>query len=163
MGHPDDVAGIRGAGVRIPCPGTGGRARRLLWGVVSDFFPVRRLLVILAVLSLPAAAWGWLLEDPAGGVLLLSLVRGGLISLPWVLMADALPGRHFAKLALAVTGVGWLGSGLGTVYWSLALDFWGVDSFFWIVLGEAALLVAVVAPRPGRSPGGAGVDTPPAG
>ena len=135
----------------------------LLWGVVSDFFPVRRLLVILAVLSLPAAAWGWLLEDPEGGVLLLSLVRGGLISLPWVLMADALPGRHFAKLALAVTGVGWLGSGLGTVYWSLALDFWGVDSFFWIVLGEAALLVAVVAPRPGRSPGGAGVDTPPAG
>ena len=119
----------------------------LLWGIASDLIPVRRLLIILAVLSVPAAAWGWLLEDPEGGVLLLSLLRSGLISLPWALMADALPGRHFAKLALGVTFVGWLGSGLGTVYWSWALDFWGVDSFFWIVLGEAALLAAAGQPH----------------
>ena len=78
-------------------------------------------------------------------------------------MADALPGRHFAKLALAVTGVGWLGSGLGTVYWSLALDFWGVDSFFWIVLVEAGALAGVVGLRPGRSPVNLGAGPPPVG
>lgn len=124
----------------------------LLWGVASDFVPVRRLLVILAVLSLPAAGWIWLFDDPKGGSLLLSLVRGGLISLPWVLMADVLPRRHFAKLALVVILVGWLGSGLGPVYWGLAQDLWGVGSFFWIVLAEAVVLAALGTLCPGRSP-----------
>ena len=120
----------------------------LVWGVAADFFPVRRLLIILAVLSLPAAGWGWLLDDPEGGVLLLSLVGGGLVSLPWVLMAELLPGRHFAKLALGLTWVGLLGRMLGPLYWGSALAVWGVDSFFWIVLVEAGLLAAVVACRP---------------
>ena len=105
----------------------------LLWGIASDFFSVRRLLVFLAVLSLPALGWSWAFDDPEGGALL-ALVRGGLISLPWVLMAEVLPIRHFAKLALGVILVGWLGSGLGPVYWGLAQDLWGAGSFFWIVL-----------------------------
>ena len=132
----------------------------LLWGIAADFFPVRRLLIILAVLSLPAAAWGWLLEDPEGGALLLSLVRGGLISLPWVLMADVLPVRHFAKLALAVTWVGLLSASLGTIYWGWALDFWGVGAFFWVVLAEAIVLTAVVAWRPRWSPVSPGEGPP---
>ena len=135
----------------------------LLWGIASDFFPVRQLLIILAVLSLPAAAWGWLMNDPEGGALLLSLVRGGLISLPWVLMAEVLPVRHFAKLALGVTLVGWFGSGLGPIYWGWALDFWGVDSFFWIVLAEAVVLAGAAALRTGWPPVGSGTGPPPAG
>ena len=93
----------------------------LVWGAAADFFSVRWLLIALAVLSLPAAAWGWLLDDPGGGVILLSLVRGGLISLPWVLMADLLPQRHFAKLALAMTLLGTLGGWLSLLYLGAAL------------------------------------------
>ncbi len=88
----------------------------LVWGVAADFFSVRWLLIAVAVLSLPVAAWVWLSDDPVGGALLLSLVRGGLISLPWVLMADLLPKRHFAKLALAITLLGTL-AGLCTFGW----------------------------------------------
>ena len=53
----------------------------LFWGA-TDFIPVRRPLIALGVVSLPAAACLWLLDDPAVGVLFLSLVRGGLIRLP---------------------------------------------------------------------------------
>ena len=94
------------------------------------------------------AAWGWLLNDPEGGALLLSLVRGGLISLLWVLMAEVLPVRHFAKLALAVSFVGWFGSGLGPIYWGSALDLSGVGALFWIVLAEAVALAVVVTLLP---------------
>ena len=55
---------------------------------------MRWLLIGLAFLSLPAAACLWLLDDPAVGALFLSLVRGGLVSLPWVLMAESLPANH---------------------------------------------------------------------
>ena len=120
----------------------------LLWGVSADFVPVRWLLVALAVLSLPAAACLWLLDDPAVGALFLSLVWGGLVSLTWVLMAESLPANHFAKLALAVTWVGLLGSSLGLLYWGSALHVWGVDSFLWIILVEAGVLASVVAFRP---------------
>ena len=82
----------------------------LFWGVAADFFPVRWLIIALAALSLPAAAWVWLSDDPVAGALLLSLVRGGLISLPWVLTADFLPRPHFAKLAVAIAMLGMLGS-----------------------------------------------------
>ena len=120
----------------------------LLWGVAADFFSVRWLLIALAGLSLPAAAWVWLSDDPVGGALLLSLVRGGLISLPWALVADLLPQRHFAKLALAITLLGILGGSLGSLYQGAAMAVWGTGSFIWIALIESILLAAVVSFRP---------------
>ena len=121
----------------------------LLWGAASDFIPVRWLLIGLAFLSLPAAACLWLLDDPAVGVLFLSLVWGGLVSLPWVLMAESLPANHVAKLALVVAGVvGWLGGSLGLFYWGWGLSVLGVDSFVCIVLVSVGVLAAVVALRP---------------
>ena len=69
--------------------------------------------------------------------------------------------RHFAKLTLAVTFVGWFDNGLGTVFWGLAPDFWGVGAFFWILLAEAVALAAVVALGAGRPPVGSGVDPAP--
>ena len=97
----------------------------LAWGVAADFFPVRRLLNTMALLFLPAAGWSWLLDDPEGSVLLLSLAGGGLVSLPWVLMAEVLPKHHFAKLALGVALAGSLASPLGRIYLGLALDLGG--------------------------------------
>ncbi len=120
----------------------------LVWGVAADFFPVRWLIIALAALSLPAAAWVWLSDDPVGAALLLSLVRGGLICLPWVLMADLLPKRHFAKLALAVTLLGTLGGFLGPLYWGATIDVWGAGSLIWIAVIESVVLVVVVACRP---------------
>lgn len=120
----------------------------LLWGAAADFFSVRWLLIALAALSLPAAAWVWLLDYPVGGGLLLSLVRGGLISLPWALTADLLPKSHFAKLALAVTLLGMLGRFSGPIYQGAAMAFWGTGSFIWIVLIESTVLTAAVAWQP---------------
>ena len=121
----------------------------LIWGVAADFFPVRRLIIALAALSLPAVAWVWLSDDPVGGALLLSLVRGGLISLPWVLTADLLPRPHFAKLAVAIAMLGMLGSSLGSLYQGGAMVAWGAGSLIWIALIESiALAAAVVAWQP---------------
>ena len=98
----------------------------LLWGAASDFIPVRWLLIGLAFLSLPAAACLRLLDDPAVGVLFLSLLRSGLVGLPWVLMAESLPANHVAKLALIVAWVaGSLGGSLGLLYWTSAFYVWG--------------------------------------
>ena len=126
----------------------------LLWGIAADYFPARWLLVALAVLSLLAAISLWLPGGDATDVLVLLVVRGGLVSLPWVLMADHLPMRHFAKLALAITWMGSMGSSLVLLgkslgfYWGWTIDVWGPDSFIWIVLSEVVVLVGVVAFRP---------------
>ena len=133
----------------------------LLWGIASDFLPVRWLLMALAVVFLLAALSLWLPGGDGTDVLILALVRGGLISLPWVLMAESLPARHFAKLALAVTWVGSQGGALPLLYGTLAHYVWGGDSHLWIVLVvEVCALAAVVAFRPrlpetvGRGPSG---------
>ena len=126
----------------------------LLWGMAADYFPARWLLIALAALSLLAGVSLWLPGGDTTDVLILSVVRGGLVSLPWVLMADYLPMRHLAKLALAVTWVGAMGSSLVRlgrslgIYWGWTIDVWGTDSFIWIVLVEVVLLVGVVAFRP---------------
>ena len=120
----------------------------LAWGVAADFVSVRFLLIALAVLSLPAAAWVGLVNDLGGGALLLSFVRGGLISLPWVLVADLLPRRHFGKLALAIILLGTLGGSLGSFYLGGVMFVWGAGSFIWIALIESCILAAVVAWRP---------------
>ena len=140
----------------------GGGIGALLWGIAADFFPVRGLLIAVAALSLLAGLSLWL---PGGGstdMFILSVIRGGLISLPWILMADCLPIRHFAKLALAVSWVGSMGSSLALLGESLGLYFWGWtrhlwagDSFILIVLVEAVLLAGVVSFRP-RAPEPAG-------
>ena len=120
----------------------------LAWGVAADLVSIRLLFIAVAVLSLPAAAWVGLVSDVGGGALLLSFVRGGLISLPWVLAADLLPKRHFAKLALAITLLGTLGGWLGLLYWGAALGSQDAASFIWITLIESIVLAAVVAWRP---------------
>ena len=121
----------------------------LLWGISADYFPVRRLLIALAILSLPAAGLLLAPDWQAVGGLLMWLVVGGLISLTWVLMAESLPQNHFAKLVLAITVIGSLVSNL-----ELLLLFWanfGLDGnwVFWVVGAEIAVLAAVVACRPG--------------
>ena len=130
----------------------------LAWGAASDFLPVRWLLIALAVLSLPAAAWVWLSDDPGAGAYLLLLVRGGLISLPWVLMADLLPKRHFAKFALAMALLGTLGGSLGLLYLGTAFSVLGAGWLVWIALIESCVLAAVVLWRPADR--GAGSWTP---
>ena len=120
----------------------------LAWGVAADFVSVRSLLIALAVLSLPAAAWVGLVNDLGGGALLLSFVRGGLISLPWLLVADLLPKRHFGKLALAIILLGTLGGSLGSFYLGGVMFVWGAGSFIWIALIESCILAAVVLWRP---------------
>ena len=126
----------------------------LLWGIAADFYPGRRLFLLAAILLLPAAGALWALDGlPASavGVVVFGLVRGGLVCLPWVLMAELLPTQHFAKIALGIMFVGGLlGGALGPLLWSPFLDTWGIDTVFWLVLveGTAVAVVAARLPRP---------------
>ena len=122
----------------------------LLWGIAADFHPGRRLFLIAALLLLPAAGYLWVADGRpsfAIGVLAFWLVRGGLVCLPWVLMAEVLPARHFAKIALGIMFVGGvLGGAAGPLSLGLSLHIWGINAFFWVVLVEG-IAVAVVASR----------------
>ena len=124
--------------------------RALLWGIAADFHPGRRLFLIAALLLLPAAGYLWVADGRpsfAIGVLAFWLVRGGLVCLPWVLMAEVLPARHFAKIALGIMFVGGvLGGAAGPLSLGLSLHIWGINAFFWVVLVEG-IAVAVVASR----------------
>ena len=99
----------------------------LLWGIAADYFPARRLLIAMAVLSLLAGLSLWLPGGDGTDLLILSVARGGLVSIPWVLMADYLPMRHFAKLALAITWVGSMGTSLVLLVESLGFFLLGLD------------------------------------
>ena len=125
----------------------------LLWGIASDFYPVRRLFLIAALLLLPTTG-AVLAIDGFGtsfaGTLGLGLVRGGLVCLPWVLMSDLLPIRHFAKIALGVVFVGSLfGGTFGPILWGALTHAWVVNAAWWIipVLGIALAVVASRLPR----------------
>ena len=120
----------------------------LLWGIAADYFPARRLLLVLALLALPAAILLLLPYWQAVGMLLMLLVLGGLVSLPWVLMAECLPHNHFAKLALGITLVGEISLSLESLLISLAVFSGYPIGISWILGVEIAAGVVMVACRP---------------
>ena len=131
----------------------------LLWGIASDFYPVRRLFPVAALLLLPTTG-AVLAIDGFGtsfaGTLGLGLVRGGLVCLPWVLMADLLPIRHFAKISLGVVFVGSLfGGTFGPILWGALTDAWVVNAAWWIIpfLGIALAVLASRLPGPRTAEG----------
>ena len=126
----------------------------LLWGIASDFYPVRRLLFIAGLL-LSAAPVAIAEIDPfatsVAGVIAVGLVRGGLICLPWVLLAELLPTRHFAKIAVGITVIlaplVWI---MGQALLGAAWEDW-ISNAAWLitpVLGIALALVARRLPSP---------------
>ena len=135
----------------------------LLWGIASDFYPVRRLILVAALLLLPTAGAVVAIDGfstSIAGTLGLGLVRGGLVCLPWVLMAELLPTRHFAKIALAVMFAGSLfGGTLGPMLLGTVMDVWVTNAAWWIipVLGIALAVVARRLPETGE---GARVSPP---
>ena len=130
----------------------------LLWGIAADFYPTRRLLLLAALLLLTTAVAFWVTDGPfalAIVFLVSGLVRGGLICLPWVLMAELLPTQHFAKIALGITFVtGLLGGGvIGFILWGLSQDIWGSERGLIVVLAEGVVLALVATRLPGpRAP-----------
>ena len=54
----------------------------LFWGIAADYFPVRRLLIAMAAMSLLAGLSLWLPGGDGTDLLILSVARGGLVSLP---------------------------------------------------------------------------------
>lgn len=126
----------------------------LLWGIASDFYPVRRLifiagLMLLAVAVAFAAVDGF--SASAAGVLARGFVRGALLCLPWVLMAELLPTRHFAKIAVGITVIlGPLAWMPGRILLGGLADDWVPNAHFWSIpaLGIAIALVAWRLPRP---------------
>ena len=131
----------------------------LLWGIASDFYPVRRLILVAALLLLPTAGAVVAIDGfstSIAGTLGLGLVRGGLVCLPWVLMAELLPTRHFAKIALAVMFAGSLfGGTLGPMLLGTVTEIWVTNAAWWIipVLGIVLAFVARPCRRRERAPG----------
>ena len=125
----------------------------LVWGIASDFYPGRRLFLVAGLLLLPASGLLWasyVHQVPAVGLVAHGLVMGSFVCLPWVLMAEVLPTRHFAKIALGVMFFGlWLGGMFGQILWGRFMDIWGSNAVFWFipVLGIALAVVASRLPR----------------
>ena len=130
----------------------------LIWGIASDFYPVRRL-ILVASLLLPAVTASLAAIDgfstSIAGALALGFVRGGLVCLPWILMAELLPPRHFGKIALGITFIlGPLAWALGQILLGALADDWAPNARFWSipVLGIALAFVAMRLPRPADAP-----------
>ena len=125
----------------------------LVWGIASDFYPGRRLFLVAGLLLLPASGLLWasyVHQVPAVGLVARGLVMGSFVCLPWVLMAEVLPTRHFAKIALGVMFFGlWLGGMFGQILWGRFMDIWGSNAVFWFIpfLGIALAVVASRLPR----------------
>ena len=132
----------------------------LLWGIASDFYPARRLFLLAALLTLAALAAFWPFfgySASAVEYLAFFFVSGGLICLPWLLMAELLPPRHFAKMALGMLFVGsFLGAGSGTTLLTTVMFFWGSYIVVWFFLA-AGIILAIVA---SRLPGPPANETP---
>ena len=125
----------------------------LVWGIASDFYPGRRLFLVAGLLLLPAAGAVLAIDGfstSIAGNVGLGLVRGGLVCLPWVLMAELLPTRHFAKIALGVMLVGSLvGGTLGPILWGGLTDIWGTSAIFWFIPFLGIVLAVVASRLPG--------------
>ena len=150
----ESISGLNGFVLRLNTLSILSGIGALLWGVAADFFPGRRLLLLATLLSLPTTVALWAIDGSLALAIVFpayGLVRGGLICLPWVLMAELLPTQHFAKIALGLTYVtGLLGSSIGILLWGLFQDAWSANGYLLIVLAEALVLalVATRMPRP---------------
>ena len=127
----------------------------LLWGVASDFFALRRWLLLTAILFVLGAGGVWVFGNlPVSVVPLLAvgLARGGLICLPWILMAELLPTRHFAKLAFLVQFVGISAAGISVSFLLPAIQE-AIPLMSWALVLEAFALAIIAAflPRAPRS------------
>ena len=129
----------------------------LLWGTASDYISVRRLFLLTALVLIIGTGIQWVAGDfPVSivGIVMLSLASGGLICLPWILMADMLPTRNFAKLSLIVSIVGGLpAAAIGpTVLYPLYFAERFIPIFSIITFeGIALAIVARLLPRPRAS------------
>ena len=119
----------------------------LLWGVASDFFALRRWLLLTAILFVLGAGGVWVFGNlPVSVVPLLAvgLARGGLICLPRILMAELLPTRHFAKLAFLVQFVGIAAAGISVSFLLPAIQE-AVPLLSWVLVIEAFALAIIAA------------------
>ncbi len=125
----------------------------LVWGIASDTFNVCRLSLLTAILFLLGSGTYLAAEGLPGiavGSLAIGLARGGLICLPWILVAELLPTRHFAKLALVIFLVGGVSGALLTGFVATVISDSVILSPLWIVLveGVALAIVSILLPNP---------------
>ena len=124
----------------------------LVLGIASDTLNVRLLLLLTALLLLlGAGAYLAIGGLPAIAVSLLAigLARGGLVCLPWILMAELLPTRHFAKLALLISHIGGVSGALLTGLAATVMSDSDNLSPIRIILveGAALLILAILLPK----------------
>ena len=124
----------------------------LLWGAASDFLALRRWLFLAAILYLLAAGATWVsggLPVNTLGLLAVALAKGGFTCLPWILMAELLPTRNFAKLAFLTTYVGGVtGAILIGILLTAFLESIPVIFLALLTVALALSVIAVLMPRP---------------
>lgn len=127
----------------------------LLWGIASDIFAIRRWLLITAMLFVLGAGAVWAFGNPLPPViplLAVGLARGGLICLPLILMAELLPVRHFAKLAVLIYLASTVTVGIPSGLLLVALhDVAPLISWALVLEAIALAIIAALLPRSRRS------------
>ncbi|MDA0799467.1 MAG: MFS transporter, partial [Chloroflexi bacterium] len=122
----------------------------LVWGIASDRFPTMRLLVVAALLTAPVSGIAWFVDAPAVSIpahVLSAVVRGAFVVLPWIVLAEHFPVRHFAVLGLAFTATGSiLGTFAGPLLAGLTMDHWGLEGPAFVLIA-LSLLAAPLARR----------------
>ena len=131
----------------------------LVWGIASDFVPVRRLISLASLVVMLSIPLLWLLDGPLSdllGALVLGLGLGATRSLPWVLLADHVGVRFFAILGIGVSSVGGLAGGLpGSLLSGLTLEAWGAAGAAGLLAAFALVLAAGSFRAPRLRSGGA--------
>ncbi len=123
------------------------------WGIVADFRPARRLIVVPTAFALLGIPIAYFLDSPQialFGIVLMGIGLGATSVLPWVLLADHLGARYFATVGtLLYLVAGMVGSGAGGLALWVTGEFYGALGNS-LVLGALTLTFAALvwtAPR----------------
>jgi MFS family permease len=128
----------------------------LVWGIASDFMPIRNLLItsaLLSIVGLGVAA----LANGAGtlvlGASIASIARGGLFVLPWLLLLAQLPHRYLAtgaavgSLVASIPGA-LLGPASAGILVSVAGPPWATALYAMVAMGLIYVVRGQARPTP---------------
>ena len=125
----------------------------LLWGIASDRVPVKGLMLIaagIAIVSAGGLALGSAWSDPLA-LVMLAIVGGAAIVLPWVMLADYVGTRYMATVGLilvasplngALSALSMIATGY-LLNWGVA---WGVPLSIFLFAIAVVLVVGVLRP-----------------
>lgn len=112
-------------GVNLLGPLAGGFVA-LIWGIAADRVPAKGLMVVaagIAVVSSGALMSGWVWATPLA-LVMLGIVSGAVVVLPWVMLADYIGTKYMATIGIALAPLSVLPIMVGPILHGQLMD-WG--------------------------------------